>query len=251
MLDLNNLRKEKFEGVCKILDYVLVVLFAVFFILSLFPYFSVSKGDPISSKGFGNGEQTTESGKAIESKASEDDAWSLLGYVGFPYNHESVGEWQEDMYKVNKKAVKENEENGYKGLIKGTLGKLGVQFANKKGEKNPMVDLDVPGITTKTVSIKQVGSILFLVVFALVNIAWLILAKGATIKALACTCWGVLGIIAYNSSYLLNMSTNAVRMIMLIVVFAVTAVALVDSVLYIIDGRSRAAYLRSVSAAYA
>ena len=251
MLDLNNLRKEKFEGVCKILDYVLVVLFAAFFILSLFPYFSVSKGDAISSLGYGNGEQTTAKGKAIESEASEDDSWSLLGYVGFPYNHESVGEWQADMYKVNKKAVKENEENGYKGFFKGTLGKLGVQFANKKGEKNPYVELDVPGITTKTVSIKQVGSILFLVVFALVNIAWLILKKGTTIKALACTLWGVLGLLAFHYSYLMNMSSNSVRMIMLIVTIAVTAVALVDSVLYIIDGRSRAAYLRSVSAAYA
>ena len=238
MLDLNNLRKEKFEGICKILDYVLVVLFAVFFILSLFPYFSVDAGGVVESKGF-------------ETEVKEADSWSLLGYVGFPYNHESVGEWQEDMYKVNKSAVKENEENGYKGFFKGTLGKLGVQFANKKGEKNPYVDLEVPGITTKTVSIKQVGSILFLVAFALVNIAWLILKKGTTVKALACTVWGVLGIVAFQQSYLLNMSTNAIRMVMLIVVIAVTAVALVDSVLYIIDGRSRAAYLRSVSAAYA
>ena len=237
MLDLNNLRKEKYEDITKILDYVLVALFAVFFILSLFPYFHVDAGGTVESKGF----STT---------VKNEDSWSLLGYVGFPYAHESVGEWQEDMYKENKSAVKKNEEYGYKGFFKGTLGKMGVQFANKKGEKMPMQDLEVPGITTKTVSIKQVGSILFLDIFALVMIALLLLKKG-TARAVFSFLWGVLSVIAFQSSYLLNMSTNAVRVIKLAVSVIIALVALVASVLYIIDGRSRAAYLRSVSAAYA
>ena len=239
MLDMNNLRKEKHEDLCKILDYVLVALFAVFFILSLFPYFSVEDGGVIEAKGY-------------TAEAKGDDSWSLLGYAGFPYNHEdSVAEWQEEQYKVNKATIKENEENGYKGFFKTTLAKMGVQQKNKKGEKNPYQDLEIPGITTKTVSIKQVGGILFLVIFALVNIAWLLLKKGSSPKAVMCTLWAVLGILIFRGNYLINMGTNATRTIMLVVIIAVLAVGLVNSVFYIIDGRSRAAYLRSVSAAYA
>ena len=237
MLDMNNLRKEKHEDLCKILDYVLVLLFAVFFILSLLPYFSVADGEIIESRG-------------VTAEAKEDDSWSLLGYAGFPYNHSSVAEWQETQYKVNKAAIKENEENSYKGFFKGTLGKLGMTFANKKGERNPYVDLEIPGITTKTVSIKQVGGILFLDIFALVNIAILLLKKG-TARAVLSTLWSILGVLIFHGNYLLNMGTNAIRMVMLIFVVLVLVVALVDSVFYIIDGRSRAAYLRSVSAAYA
>lgn len=48
MLDMNNLPKQKHEDLCKIIDYVLVALLAVFFILSLCPYYSVSKGDVIT-----------------------------------------------------------------------------------------------------------------------------------------------------------------------------------------------------------
>ena len=238
MLDLNNLRKEKHEDLCRILNYVLVVFFAVFFILSLCPYFSVADGGTLETKGF-----------STEIKSA--DSWSLLGYAGFPYSHDSFGEWQEDMYKVNKDAVKENEENGYKGFFKGTLGKLGVTFANKKGERNPYVDLEVPGITTKTISIKQVGGILFLVIFALVNIAWILLKKGSTTKAFCCTLWGIFGVLIFRMNYLINAGTNAVKTIMFVVVILALVVSVVNFVFYFIDGRSRAAYLRSVSAAYA
>ena len=241
MLDMNNLRKEKFEGVTKILDYVLVVLFAAFFILSLFPYFSVeAKGEIAATVG----------GETYSVEAKVADSCSLLGYVGFPYNHSSCEKWQAEMYKENKSTVKENEENGYKGFFKGTLGKMGVQFANKKGEKNPYQELDVPGITTKTVSIKQVGSILFLDLFALVGIAILLLTKG-TPRALYSVVWGIFAVLAFHYSYLLNMGTNAIKPIMLVVSIITLVVAVVASVLYIIDGRSRAAYLRSISAAYA
>ena len=65
MLDMNNLPKQKREGICKIIDLVLVVLLAVFFILSLCPYYSVSKGDVITVLGYG------------DTKADEDDSWSL------------------------------------------------------------------------------------------------------------------------------------------------------------------------------
>lgn len=82
MLDMNNLPKQKHEGICKIIDYVLVVLLAVFFILSLCPYYSVSKGDVITVRGYG------------DTKADEDDSWSLLSYCGLPYNHASVSDWQ-------------------------------------------------------------------------------------------------------------------------------------------------------------
>lgn len=237
MLDLNNLRKEKHEDLCKIIDYVLVAFLAVFFILSLFPYFSVEKGGTVESRGF-------------SITASEDDSWSLLGFCGFPYNHSSVSDWQEDMYKENKTDIKENEANGYKGFFKGTLGRMGVTFTNDDGEKVGYVDLAVPGITTKTISIKQVGAILFLDIFAIIGILWLLLKKG-TGRAVYTVIWGIIGALAFNKNYLLNMSSNWVRPVMLAIVVIVLVVALVDSVLYIIDGRSRAAYLKSVSAAYA
>lgn len=237
MLDMNNLRKEKHEGICKILDYVLVVVLAVFFILSLFPYFSVEAKGEVSARGH-----------AIEVK--EADSWSLLSYCGFPYNHTSVEDWQEDMYKENKSIIKDNEENGYDGFFKEKLGSLGVQFKNEDGEKNPYQKLPVPGITTKTVSIKQVGAILFLDVFAIIGILLLLLKKG-TGRAVLNVCWGVIGVLAFRFNYLLNMGTNWVRPAMLALVVVVLVVALVDAVLYIIDSRSRAAYLRSVSAAYA
>ena len=238
MLDMNNLRKEKHEDLCKILDFVLVALFAVFFILSLFPYYSVSKGDYITSKGYGA------EGSEIEVKAGEDDSWSLLGFIGFPYHHDSVADWQADMYKENKSTIKHNEENGYKGFIKGTI----LKGVSRNGEHYE--ELAIPGITTKTISIKQVGAPLFLDIFALVGIALLLLKKG-TARAVYSVIWGALGLVAFNSSYLLNMSTTPVRAIMLVIVIVVLVVSLVDSVFYIIDGRSRAAYLRSVSAAYA
>ena len=237
MLDMNNLRKEKHEGLCKIIDLVLIVLLAVFFILSLFPYYSVAEGEMIVSKGF-------------EVEAEEDDSWSLLGYCGFPYNHLSVETWQEDLYKENKKTIKENEDNGYDTLIKETAGKLGMLMTNEDGEKNPYEPLAVPGITTKTVSIKQVGAILFLDVFAIIGIIILLLKKGI-VRAIFSLIWGVIGVLAYNLNYLLNMGNTWVRPVMLAITFIVLAVALVDTVLYFIDGRSRAKYLRSVSAAYA
>lgn len=237
MLDMNNLRKEKHEGICKILDYILVVVLAVFFILSLFPYFSVEAKGEVAARGH-----------ATEVK--EADSWSLLGYCGFPYNHASVEEWQEDMYKENKKIIKANEENGYDGFFKETLGRFGVQMKNEDGEKNPYEKLPVPGITTKTISIKQVGAILFLDVFAIIGILLLLLKKG-TGRAVLSFFWGVIGVLAFQFNYLLNMGTNWVRPAMFAMVVIVLVVALVDSVLYIIDGRSRAAYLRSVSAAYA
>lgn len=237
MLDMNNLRKEKHEGLCKILDFILVGLLAVFFILSLFPYFSVEEDGVVASRGF-------------ETEVKDADSWSLLGYCGFPYNHASVEEWQKDMFKENKKTIKVNEENGYDGFFSELGGKLGIQQKNEDGEKNPYQELAVPGITTKTVSIKQVGPILFLDVFALIGIAILLLKKG-TARAIYHVVWGVVGILAFQFNYLLNMGTNAVRPIMMALAVIVLVVALVDSVFYIIDGRSRAAYLKSVSAAYA
>ena len=57
--------------------------------------------------------------------------------------------------------------------------------------------------------------------------------------------------LAFKFNYLMNMSTTPVRTLMLAVTILVLVVALVDSVFYIIDGKSRAAYLKSVSAAYA
>lgn len=237
MLDLNNLRKEKHEGICKIFDLALVVLLAVFFILSLFPYYSVAEGEMVVSRGF-------------EAEAPEDDSWSLLGYVGFPYNHTSVEEWQETQYKENKKTIKENENNGYDGLWKELAGKMGITLTNEDGEQNPYEDLAVPGINTKTVSIKQVGAILFLDVMAIVAIVILLLKKGV-VRAGFCLAWGIIGVLAFMYNYLLNMATTFVRPAMLAVTVAILVIALVDTVLYIIDGRSRAAYLRSVSAAYA
>lgn len=238
MLDMNNLPKQKHEGICKIIDYVLVALLAVFFILSLCPYYSVSKGDVITVRGYG------------DTKADEDDSWSLLSYCGFPYNHASVGDWQADQYKENKKIIKENEENGYDGFWSELGGKLGITQTNDKGEKNPYQKLEVPGITTKTVSIKQVGAILFLDVFALIGIAILLLKKG-TARAIYTVIWAIIGVLAFKFNYLMNMSTTPVRTLMLAVTIIVLVVALVDSVFYIIDGKSRSAYLKSVSAAYA
>lgn len=238
MLDMNNLPKQKHEGLCKIIDYVLVALLAVFFILSLCPYYSVSKGDVITVRGYG------------DTKADEDDSWSLLSYCGFPYHHSSVSDWQADQYKENKKIIKENEENGYDGFWSELTGKLGMTRTNDKGEKNPYQKLAVPGITTKTVSIKQVGGILFLDVFALIGIALLLLKKG-TGRAIYTVIWAIIGVLAFKFNYLMNMSTTPVRALMLAVTIIVLVVALVDSVFYIIDGKARSAYLKSVSAAYA
>jgi hypothetical protein len=237
MLDMNNLRKEKHEGICKIFDLVLVVLLAVFFILSLCPYYSVSKGDMIVSRGF-------------ETKADSDDSWSLLSYCGLPYNHESVATWQEDMYKENKSTIKENENNGYDGFFSTLAGKIGITLTNDDGEKNPYQALAVPGITTKTVSIKQVGGILFLDIFAIIGIVILLLKKGLA-RAVYSVIWGIIGVLAFMFNYLMNMSTTAVRPVMLAVTVAILVLALIDTVFYAIDSRSRAAYLKSVSAAYA
>lgn len=238
MLDMNNLPKQKHEGICKIIDLVLVALLAVFFILSLCPYYSVSKGDVITVRGYG------------DTKADEDDSWSLLSFCGFPYNHASVGDWQADQYKENKKIIKENEENGYDGFWSELTGKMGMTHTNDKGEKTPYQKLAVPGITTKTVSIKQVGAILFLDVFALIGIAILLLKKG-TARAIYTVIWAIIGVLAFKFNYLMNMSTTPVRTLMLAVTIIVLVIALVDSVFYIIDGKSRAAYLKSISAAYA
>ena len=238
MLDMNNLPKQKHEGICKIIDYVLVALLAVFFILSLCPYYSVSKGDVITVRGYG------------DTKADEDDSWSLLSYCGFPYNHSSVGDWQADQYKENKKIIKENEENGYDGFWSELGGKMGITQTNDKGEKNPYQKLEVPGITTKTVSIKQVGAILFLDVFALIGIAILLLKKG-TARAIYTVIWAIIGVLAFKFNYLMNMSTTPIRTVMLAVTIIVLVVALVDAVFYIIDGKARSAYLKSISAAYA
>ena len=238
MLDMNNLPKQKHEGICKIIDLVLVVLLAVFFILSLCPYYSVSKGDVITVLGYG------------DTKADEDDSWSLLSFCGFPYHHASVSDWQADQYKENKKIIKENEENGYDGFWSELAGKMGMTLTNDKGEKNPYQKLEVPGVTTKTVSIKQVGAILFLDVFALIGIAILLLKKG-TARAIYTVIWAIIGVLAFKFNYLMNMSTTPVRTLMLAVTIIVLVIALVDSVFYIIDGKSRAAYLKSISAAYA
>lgn len=245
MLDMDNLRKEKHEGLCKILDFILVGLFVVFFILSLLPYYSVEEDGVISSRGFGDGSKIE---TVVEAK--EADSWSLLSYCGFPYNHTSVEDWQADMYKENKDIIKENEDNGYDSVWTQMVGALGITLTNEDGEKNPYQDLIVPGITTKTVSIKQVGAILFLDVFALIGVAILLMKKG-TGRAIYSVLWGIIGVLAFQFNYLLNMSTTAVRPIMMAITIIVLVIALVDSVFYIIDGRSRAAYLRSISAAYA
>ena len=174
----------------------------------------------------------------------------MLSYCGLPYNHASVSDWQADQYKENKKIIKENEENGYDGFWSELGGKLGITQTNDKGEKNPYQKLAVPGITTKTVSIKQVGAILFLDVFALIGIAILLLKKG-TARAIYTVIWAIIGVLAFKFNYLMNMSTTPVRTLMLAVTIIVLVIALVDSVFYIIDGKSRAAYLKSISAAYA
>lgn len=237
MLDMNNLPKQKHEDLCKIFDYVLVVLLAVFFILSLFPYFSVEEGGVVAARGY-------------EIEAGDADSWSLLSYCGFPYAHTSVEEWQEEMYKENKSTIKDNEENGYDGFFSELAGKLGITLTNEDGEKNPYVDLAVPGITTKTISIKQVGAILFLDVFAIVSILLLLMKKG-TGRAVFNVVWGIIGVLAFQFNYLLNMGTTWVRPAMLAITIIILVVSVVSSVFYIIDGRSRAAYLRSISAAYA
>ncbi len=232
MLDMNNLPKQKHEDICKIFDLILVALFAVFFILSLFPYYSVSEGEQVTSRGY-------------SITASEDDSWSLLGYVGFPYNHTSVEDWQAEMYSQNKDTISENKDNGYKGLINSTLGKLGINL----GEGDYQA-LAVPGITTKTISIKQIGGILFLDVFGLIAIGILLGKKGSA-RAIFCLVWGIVGVLAFQLNYLLSMGTTWVRPAMLAITVIVLLISLVNSVFYIMDGRSRSAYLRSVSAAYA
>ena len=229
MLDLNNLPKQKNEDICKIIDFVLVALLAVFFILSLFPYYSVEAKGTVESRGY-------------ETTTKEEDSWSLLGLVGFPYNHDSVADWQEDMYKENKNVIKDNEANGFDGFFSELLGKIGIKSGYEK--------LPVPGITTKTISIKQVGGILFLDIFAIVGIVILLLTKGIG-RAVYSVAWGIYGVLAFMFNYILNMSTTVVRPIMLVIAIIILVIAVVDTVLYAMDNKSRNAYLRSVSAAYA
>jgi hypothetical protein len=154
------------------------------------------------------------------------------------------------MYKENKSTIKENENNGYDGIFSTTAGKLGITLTNDDGEKNAYVALAVPGITTKTVSIKQVGAILFLDIFAIIGIVILLLKKGLA-RAVYSVIWGIIGVLAFMFNYLMNMSTTAVRPVMLAVTVVILVLALIDTVFYAIDSRSRAAYLKSVSAAYA
>ena len=82
MLDMNNLPKQKHEGICKIIDLVLVVLLAVFFILSLCPYYSVSKGDVIAEIYSATEEKCISAGKylkdAIEIKAEKPEQPKLI-----------------------------------------------------------------------------------------------------------------------------------------------------------------------------
>lgn len=237
MLDLNNLPKQKHEDLCKIIDYVLVALFAVFFILSLFPYYSVEAKGTVESRGF-------------ETTTKEEDSWSLLGLIGFPYNHESVADWQEDMYKENKSTIKKNEGNGFDDIIATTTGKLGMSRTNEDGETVEYEPLAVPGITTKTISIKQIGGALFLIAFALIGIALLLLTKGIG-RALYGIVWGIIGVLCFMFNYILNMATTFVRPAMLAIVIIVLVVSVVNFVFYALDNKSRNAYLRSVSAAYA
>lgn len=248
MLDLNNLRKEKFEGLCRIFDIVLVVLFAVFFILSLLPYYSVQKGEYIVSRGIG------EKGSVVSIKAKEADSWTLLSYCAFPYNHSSVEKWQAKMYKENKSAIKNNEDGGFDGLFGTIAGKQGKThtIVDKKGREKvyEYQALTVPGITTKTVSVKQVGAILFLDIFALIGIVILLLKKGI-VRAVYSVVWGVIGVLAMTKNYLLCFGNTWVRPAMLAIVVIVLAVAVIATVFYAIDARSRANYLKSVSAAYA
>lgn len=195
MTDLNALPAGKYSKICKIMDWIIVVLFVVFFVCSLLTYCKVSAGETLSIG-------------PISIEIEEDDSWSLLAYCGFPEEHEMVEQFQTAGY-----------------------------------------NLDDPVFSTKTISIKQVGMILFLDVFALIFGVLLVIKKGMG-RPLFCTIWGIIGILGFSLNYLLRMGNTAVRPVMFAIVIIVTVVALVDTVLAAIDYKVKLDYLRSISEAY-
>lgn len=195
MTDLNALPQGKHVKICKIMDYVMVLLFVIFFVCSLLPYCVRSAGEVMTIG-------------PISIEIEEDDSWSLLGYCGFPEDHEMVEDFQKEGY-----------------------------------------NLDDPVFSTKTVSIKQVGMILFLDIFAIIMGVLLVVKKGLG-RPLFCTIWGIIGILGFSMNYLLRMGNTAVRPVMFAIVIVITVVGLVDTVFYAIDSRAKMKYLQSISEAY-
>lgn len=88
MTDFNALPKGKYVKICKIMDWVMVVMFVIFFVCSLLPYCVRSAGEVMTIG-------------PVSIEIEEDDSWSLLGYCGFPEDHEMVEDFQQAGYNLD------------------------------------------------------------------------------------------------------------------------------------------------------
>ena len=178
----------KFAGICKIIDLVLVVIMVAVFAFSLFTYFDFTEGEVINPEGTEFVIETT-------------DSFSLLGYCGFPEDHEVVNDYYKEVY----------------------------------GEK--------------TISVKQVGPILALDIFAIIAVLFMFLKKGIG-RDILVVGWGLLGTLSFTMNHFMLMGNTWVRPASTAACIAALVIALVGSVLYGIDTKAKYAYLRSMSAAY-
>lgn len=101
----------------------------------------------------------------------------------------------------------------------------------------------------KTVSIKQVGMILFLDVFAILGVLFMFLKKGMARDLFVCL-WGIIGALGFTMNHFMLMGNTWVKPASLGLCVAAAVIGLVGTVLYAIDTKNKYAYLRSVSAAY-
>lgn len=88
MTDLNALPEGKYKAICKIMDLLLALILVIFFICSFLPYCVRSAGETMTIG-------------PISLEIEEDDSWSLLGYCGFPEDHEMVEDFQKEGYNLD------------------------------------------------------------------------------------------------------------------------------------------------------
>lgn len=101
----------------------------------------------------------------------------------------------------------------------------------------------------KTISVKQVGPILLLDIFAIIGVLFMFLKKGLG-RDLLVVGWGLLGVLSFTMNHFMIMGNTWVKSACIAACAAALVLGLIGCVLYAIDTRAKYAYLRSMSAAY-
>lgn len=217
----------KFAKICKLMDFVLIGLLVLTFILTLVPAFTYNVT-------YGEITYSDNKPKTIEATYVDSDVVNSKGEaitLDLPYKSSKASQYESGS------GVEKFSLLGYAG------------FTTDYEVINEQLMSYLKSMDTKVISFRQIGIILFIDIFLMIAI-WTLLAKKGLARPIFCLIWGIVSLAGFYTNHLLQLINTSVKPIMIAVLFVATAISLIASLLYFIDLKAKYTYLRTMSAAY-